>query len=82
MNEIQIEKLISDVGYIKGVMEGIDNKLDSTCEKVESNTKEINANKEWRATIKGMILAYSTIGGIIVGIFTIGVKYALDKYLH
>lgn len=68
-NKSQTQDIYQDIGYIRGIIEGMDNKLDGVCRKYEEHGKEIEALKVWQGNVTGRF----TIVGVIVGIVSSGI---------
>lgn len=81
MSQQEINQIMEKLGHITGVVEGMEKKLDDMCLKSGATDGDISSLKMWRENIKGQILVWSSVGGVIVAVGMMVAKYLIDNLM-
>ena len=63
MNDNNIKK---DIGYILGILKGIEKKLDNVCESVKANSEKINKHENFIGKAGVYIAGFTFFFGLII----------------
>ena len=77
MSEQQINEIKKELGYMKGLMEGMTSKLNLGCNENESNRTAIDALKNKVSNYEGRVAVFSIIGGVIMTVLYMIIKELL-----
>jgi len=81
MSQQEISQIMEKLGHIIGTMEGMEKKINDMCQKSGTTDNDVASLKMWRENIKGQILVWSSVGGVIVAVGMMIVKYLVDNLI-